>query len=301
MSNQISTSFQKTYEPMFQMLAQQRTSFFKSKCRVKVVTTAEEWYMDQLGAVDVTEITSQRQAIVLSNTPHQRRQVVRKTFYFADTVEEQDLVKMKSNPTMDYTQNGLFALERRIDKLIIDAAFGTAQIGKDGGTAVTFATDTNGVGGAGGQTIVHGSTGLTYGKFLAVRKAFHNRNVFPSTICLAIGPEQEEDLFGINEFINIDFNNKKPVGDSTGVPEGFAAKFMEFEIYRSTQLAITTTVRDCIAWDKMGIGVIIGIAPRVILENRPDMAGSPLQVQVVMQVGASRLDGDRVIKLQCSE
>lgn len=301
MSTEITKSFAKTYEPMFQMLAQQTTSYFKSKVRVKIVTDAAEWYMNQIGAVSVTEITSQRQAISLSNTPHQVRQISKRAFYFADTVEEQDLTKLKSNPTEDYTVNGLQALERRLDQLIIDAALSTAKIGKDGATTVTFANDDNGVSGNGGQTIVHGSTGLTFAKFLAVRKAFHNRNVFPKKIILAIAPDQEEDLYGISEFINIDFNTAKPVGDQVGASEGLIATFMEFEIFLSNQLSKTSTTRSCLAWDRMGMGIIVGIAPKVILEHRPDLAGSPLQVQVVMQAGASRLDGDRVIEVQCTE
>lgn len=300
MSNQVSTSFARRYEPMFQMLAQQTTSYFKDKVRLKTVTDGESWSIDQLGAVGVTEITGQRQAISLGNTPHQRRLVEKRSFYFADTVEEQDLTKLITDPTSDYTKNGLMALERRLDQLIIDAALGSAKIGKDGGTTVTFANDTNGVGGAGGQTIVHGSAGLSYAKLLETRKKFHQRNVFPKKICFAIAPDQEEDLLNISQFVNGDFRSQKPLDNTTG-KEGYIGSFMEFEFYRSNQLALDTTTRSCIAWDKDGIGAIVGIAPKVILEHRPDMAGSPLQVQVVMQAGASRLDGDRVIEVQCTE
>lgn len=300
MSNQVSTSFARRYEPMFQMLAQQTASYFKDKVRLKTVTDGESWSLDQLGAVGVTEITGQRQAITLGNTPHQRRLVEKRSFYFADTVEEQDLTKLITDPTSDYTKNGLMALERRLDELIIDAALGTAKIGKDGGTTVTFANDTNGVTGAGGQTIAHGTTGLTYAKLLEIRKKFHQRNVFPKKICLAIAPDQEEDLLNLTQYISSDYSKAQPIDNGIG-KEGWIGNFMEFEIYRSNQLAVATGIRSCIAWDVEGIGVITGIAPKVILENRPDMAGSPLQVQVVMQAGASRLDGDRVIEVQCQE
>ena len=300
MSNQVSTSFAKRYEPMFQMLAQQTTSYFKDKVRLKTVTDGDGWFIDQLGAVGVTEITTQRQSIVLGNTPHQRRLVEKRAFYFADTIEEQDLSKLISDPTADYTRNGLQALERRLDQLIIDSALGSAKIGVAGGTTVAFAADDNGVSGTGGQTIVHGSAGLTYAKLLEIRKRFHLRNVFPKKICLAIAPDQEEDLLNISQFINGDFRSQKPLDNITG-KEGYIGSFMEFEIYRSNQLAKATTTRTCLAWDKDGIGVIVGIAPKVILENRPDMAGSPLQVQVVMQAGASRLDGDKVIAVECTE
>ena len=300
MSNEVSTSFARRYEPMFQMLAQQTTSYFKDKVRLKTVADGESWSMDQLGAVGVTEITGQRQAISLSDTPHQRRLIEKRTFYFADTVEEQDLTKLITDPTSDYTKNGLMALERRLDQLILDAALGSAKIGKDGGTTVTFAADTNGVSGAGGQTVAAATTGLTYAKLLEIRKKFHQRNVFPTKICLAIGPDQEEDLLNTTQFTNGDFRSVKPLDNEVG-KEGYIGSFMEFEIYRTNQLAESGGTRSCIAWDKDGLGAIVGIAPKVILENRPDLAGSPLQVQVVMQAGASRLDGDKVIQVDCVE
>lgn len=292
MSNQISTNFAKQYEPMFQTLAQQKVSYFKDKVKVKIVSSAEEWYMDQIGSVTDAEVTGQRQTISLGNTPHSRRQVTKKSYYFADTVEERDLQNMLSDPTAEYTANGLRALERRMDKIIIDAAFADANTGKEGGTTTTFASE--------GTTIASGSVGLTFGKFLTIRKNFQNNNVAFSSINLAIGPEQEEDLYNMPEFINKDFRNQAAL-DTTSNIDGFVGRFMEFNIWRSTQLAVSGGVRDCIAWTDDGIGLIIGIAPKVIIENRPDMVGSPTQVQVLMAAGSSRLEGTKVQKVQCTE
>lgn len=292
MSSTISTNFAKQYEPMFQTLAQQSVSYFKDKVKVKIVDSANQWYMDQIGAVSDALVTGQRQAISLGDTPHTRRQITKASYYFADTVEERDLENMLSNPTADYTQNGLRALERRMDTIIIAAAFASANTGVDGGTAVAFSAE--------GKTIASGSTGLTFAKLLEVRKTFQKANVPFTKINLAIGPEQEEDLYNLPEFINRDFREKGALDNTSGMA-GFVADFMEFSIWRTTGLTLGGSTRDCIAWVDGGIGMIIGISPKVIIENRPDLVGSPTQVQVLMSAGAARLEGNKVIKLQCDE
>lgn len=292
MSNQVSTAFAKLYEAKYHELAQQRVSYFKDKVMVKEVSSAEEWYMDQYGAVSLSSVTGQRQAISLGNTPHSRRQVTKSDFYFADTVEERDTQNLLVDPTAAYTANALRAAERQIDATIIAAATADANTGAEGGTTTTFASEST--------TIVHGSAGLTYSKLLQIRKNFQNADLEPKRICLAVGPEQEEDLYNIAQFVNKDYRDASQL-DSVSLTPGFVGRFMEFDIYRSTQLSVTSSVRDCLAWVDGGIGLIVGISPKVIIENRPDLVGSPTQIQVLMSIGASRLEGVRVQKIECQE
>lgn len=293
MSTSISVNFAKQYSPFFVELSQQRTSYFKSKVQVKIVNSAEQWYMDQIGAVEDTEVTTQRQAIVFANTPHKRRQIIKKTFYFADTVEEQDVQNMISDPTAAYTQAGLMALERRLDKLILEAALADAKTGKDGGTTTVFDT---------GMIVAANSTGLSFAKFLAVRKLFQNRNVAYRKINIAIGPEQEEDLYNIPQFVQREYRREgnMPI-DAGEEPMGYVGRFMEFEIWRTTFLALSSTTRKCIAWTEGGLGLAMGIAPKVLLGHREDLVGSPLQVQTLLSAGSSRLDEDKVAEVDCIE
>jgi hypothetical protein len=294
MSTSIDTNFAKQYSPMLTELSQQRVSVLKDKVIVKQVDSAEEWFMDQYGAVSDTEVTGQRQTISLSNTPHYRRMISKRSFYFADTIEERDLTNMLVNPQAAYTKNGLQALERRLDSLIIEAAFATAYTGKLGTTTKTFAAD-------GGTTIATGAAGLTFAKFLTIRKTFQNNNVHAKRINLVIGPEQEEDLYGISQFMQREYRSDSTPIDNMSQMDNYIGRFMEFDIWRSTLLAVDTGTRDCLAWVEGGLGLITGIAPKVILGVRDDMIGAPLQVQVLVSAGASRLDGQKVIKVQCAE
>lgn len=292
MSNQITTNYAKAYEGMFQRLAQQKVSYLKDKVKVKMITNADEWFMNQIGAVSMTTVTGQRQAISLGNTPHARRAITKGDSYFADTVEERDVVNMISDPFADYTVNALSAADRQFDQIIIDAAFADARTGVDGGTTTTFASE--------GTTIASGSVGLTFSKLLQIRKNYQNNNVSFSKINLVIGPEQEEDLYNMPEFTNKDFRDASQLDNPSSI-DGYVGRFMEFDIWRSTLLTLNSSTRDCVSWVEGGIGLGIGIQPKVIIENRPDLVGSPLQVQVLMSAGASRLEGARVQKVQCDE
>lgn len=292
MSNQISTAFTKQYESQFQILSQQMMSRFKNKVRRKVAKSGAEYYIDQIDAVSVTEANSQRTAITLGNTPHARREISKRRFYFADTVEDSELTDLLANPTADYTRNALMALERQIDDLIIEAAFADAKTGNIGGTTTTFASE--------GTTIASGSTGMTFAKLLQIRKTFENDDVPFTKINLAVGPEQEEDLLGFDQFVSTDYRDKSTFDNLSGI-DGYVGRFMEFDIWRSTRLAVNTGVRDCVAWVDDGIGLITGVEPKVIISPRVDMVEEPTQIQVVMYGGASRLDGEKVIKVQCQE
>ncbi len=222
MSNQISTAFTKQYEGMFHLLSQQMTSRFKNKVKRKIAKSGSDYYIDQIDEVTATEDNTQRASITHGNTPHSRREITKRRFYFADTVEDHELTDLVADPTADYTVNALASLERQIDDLIIEAAFADAMTGNAGGTTTTFASE--------GTTIAHGSAGMTFAKLTQIRKTFANNNVPFSKINLAIGPEQEEDFLGLSQFVMTDYRDRAALDNLSGI-EGHFGTFMEFDIW----------------------------------------------------------------------
>ena len=283
MSSQVTTAFVQQYSANIQMLSQQMGSLLRDKVRLESVV-GKNAFFDQVGAVTAQKRTSRHSDTPQIDTPHARRRVSLVDYEFADLIDEQDKVRLLIDPTSSYAQAAAFAMGRAMDDEIISAALGTAFTGETGSTSTANA-----------NTIAHGSTGLTIAKLRSAKETLDLNSVDPSIPRnIIVGPKQITDLLGTTEVTSSDFNTVKALAN------GEINQFLGFNFIVSNRLSLDGTTRSCIAYAQDGIALGVGKDVTARIDERADK-GYATQVYYCASFGATRMEEDKVVEVQCTE
>jgi hypothetical protein len=294
MSYQITTAFVQQYKANVEHLLQQKGSRLRPYVRVETQNAEFDFY-DRIGATSAQEVTGRHQDTPLINVPHDRRRVSLRDFDWAELIDRQDRIRMLIDPTSPYSQNASFALGRKMDEIILEAAFGTVFTGKTGSSSVTFP--------AGQQIAVNyvesGSatnSGLTVGKLRAAKETLDAAENDPSDpryiICTA---KQITDLLRTTEVTSSDFNSVK------ALVQGDVNTFMGFEFVRTELVnADSSGYRRVLAYCKSGLLMAVGQDVNVDIGPRRDKRNST-QVYCSASFGAVRMEEEKVLEIKCDE
>jgi hypothetical protein len=283
MSTQVTTAFVQQYSANIQMLSQQMGSLLRDKVRLESVV-GKNAFFDQVGAVTAQKRTSRHSDTPQIDTPHARRRVSLVDYEFADLIDEQDKVRLLIDPTSSYAQAAAMAMGRAMDDEIISAAIGTAFTGETGSTSTANANQ-----------IVHGSAGLTIAKLRTAKQTLDLNSVDPSIPRhIIVGPKQITDLLGTTEVTSSDFNTVKALAN------GEINQFLGFNFIVSNRLSLDGTTRSCIAYAQDGIALGVGKDVTARIDERADK-GYATQVYYCASFGATRMEEDKVVEVQCTE
>ena len=283
MSSQVTTAFVQQYSANIQMLSQQMGSLLRDKVRVESVN-GKNAFFDQVGSVTAVKRTSRHSDTPQIDTPHARRRVSLVDYEFADLIDAQDKVRLLIDPTSSYAQAAAFAMGRAMDDEIISAALGTAFTGETGSTSTANANQ-----------IVHGSAGLTIAKLRTAKQTLDLNSVDPSIPrFIIVGPKQITDLLGTTEVTSSDFNTVKALAN------GEINSFLGFNFIVSNRLSLDGTTRSCIAYAQDGIALGVGKDVMARIDERSDK-GYATQVYYCASFGATRMEEDKVVEVQCTE
>ena len=283
MSSQVTTAFVQQYSANVQMLSQQMGSLLRDKVRVESVT-GKNAFLDQVGSVTAVEKTSRHSDTPQIDTPHARRRISLSDYEFADLIDQQDKVRLLIDPTSSYAQAAAMAMGRAIDDVIISAALGTAYTGETGSTSTANA-----------NSIAHGSGGLTVAKLRTAKQTLDLSDVDPSIPRhIIVSPKQISDLLNITEVTSADFNTVKALAN------GEINTYLGFNFIVSNRLALSSTTRSCIAFAQDGIALGIGKDVNARIDERADKSYAT-QVYYCMSIGATRMEEDKVVEVQCTE
>lgn len=226
---------------------------------------------------------------------HTSRWIAAREYDCAVLIDRLDTLKMIYDPTSPYVERMREAAARKMDQIIMDKFFATAKAGKDGTTDVAYSS---------ANTVVHGGTGLVLSKLRSLRKLIKKRHVDLRTTKPLIGVTAEEidDLIGETTTNSIDFNSVKPLVDGE-VSTFMGFTFVPYEAYMGNAIPThddTGTVRECPVWvpDGMHFGLWQGLT--VTINNRPDK-NNIKQIHATFTAGATRLEEDKVFKVECKE
>jgi len=283
MSTQVTTAFVQQYSANVQMLSQQMGSLLRDKVRIESIT-GKNAFLDQVGSVTAVEKTSRHSDTPQIDTPHARRRISLSDYEFADLIDQQDKVRLLIDPTSSYAQAAAMAMGRAIDDVIISAALGTAYTGETGSTSTANANQ-----------IVHGSGGLTVAKLRTAKQTLDLSDVDPSIPRhIIVSPRQISDLLNITEVTSADFNTVKALAN------GEINTYLGFNFIVSNRLALSSTTRSCIAFAQDGIALGIGKDVNARIDERADKSYAT-QVYYCMSIGATRMEEDKVVEVQCTE
>ena len=285
MSTQITTAFVNQFSANVQMLSQQMGSLLRNAVDTESVN-GEKAFFDQVGQAAAVLRTSRHADTPLVETPHTRRMVTMSDYEYADLIDDSDKVRLLVDPTSTYSRAAAAAMGRAMDDVIITAALGTSQTGKDGSTSTTLPA---------GQKIAHGSAGLTIAKLVSAKELLDAASVDPSIPRhIVVSPKQISDLLNNTTVTSADFNTVKALA------QGEINSFVGFNFIVSNRLTDDGTSRQVIAFAQDGLKLAVGKEPAARIDERADKSYST-QVYYCQTIGATRMEEEKVVEIACNE
>jgi len=290
MSVNIPTSFVEQYSANVSMLAQQTGSKLRGAVDVETIK-GKNAFFDQIGVTAAQVRTSRHADTPQIDTPHSRRRVSLTTYEWADLVDDADKVRMLIDPTSTYARAAAAAMNRSIDDVIITAFNASASTGVAGGSSTPLPS--------GQKTATSDqSDGLTIAKLRSAKYILDNNDIDPSLKrFLVCGPKQIQDLLAVTEVTSSDYAVVKALATGT------INSFLGFEFIMSTRLNKDTTYatdRLVFAFTEDAIKLALGKDVSAKISERADKSYST-QVYYSMDLGATRMEEEKVVQIPCNE
>lgn len=296
MSFQVDTALVQSYRANIEIKFQQMGSKLRPYVRNETQNAEFDFY-DRIGATDAIEVVNRHSDTPLVSTPHDRRRVALRDFDWADLIDNKDKLRMLADPTSSYVTNAVWALGRKQDDVLIEAAFGTAYTGKTGATSVTHpATSDVAVNYVEAGTAANSN--LTIGKLRRVRYLLDKSEATPEEggwdLVACVDPSQIQSLLRTTEVTSDDYNTVK------ALVNGSIDTFMGFKFIKSNRLTVATNVRESLFFERQGLLLATAQEIKVDVGPRRDKRNS-VQVYVCASFGASRMWEEKVIRVYCDE
>ena len=304
MSYEANQSFVQQYKDNVTHLSQQKGSRLRNTVRTQPDIVGQNFYFERLGATAAQQRTTRHGDTPLISTPHSRRQLTMSDYEWADLIDSQDKLRMLINPESHYVVDATNAFGRAIDDVIIAAAFGQAQSGVDGQTAVTWASLKSAQ--ILGSSFNSGNDGghMSIPKLLTVKRIFDLADVDPDEDRFGVvSPIQLQDLLETTQVTSADYNTMKALA------EGAVDSFAGFKFIMSNRLGAApantsglygsttsnSTDRQGMFYTRNGLG--LGIAEDITtrISERSDK-GYSTQVYMRMTIGATRIEDVKVVE-----
>ena len=293
MSVQVTTAHVQQYKANIQMALQQKAS------RLRSTVTVEQFYgkaakaIEQVGAVEVSEVTVRHGDTPRTDTPHFARWVTPRDFDGSDMIDSEDKIRMLVDPQSTYVINWTAGMGRAMDNEIIRAATGTCMVGENGTTSEAF-DGTN-------WDVAGGGVGLTITKLRAARRILGAAEVDPDEELFCIlSWDQIEDLLGETLLVSADYNTVKPLAT------GKITQFMGLNFVQSERILFDGTEEWVLIYPKSGLLLGMWNDLQVEVDRLPTRRYST-QVYVKGTFGATRThhsptvptQGGKVVRVQC--
>lgn len=250
--------------------------------------------VDQLGAVEASEVTTRFADMPRTDAPTARRWVFPTDYDVNQMIDQFDKLRLLSDPQSKYVMNAHMAMGRKQDLEIIKAFTGTAKTGINGGTSTIF-TAANEVDVATGGA----NSRINVAKIRAVKELMETNHIDFEMEEAFIGITAKDHSALLNEIqiVGRDFKN----GEAPILVKGKVTEFLGFQFIQSelieSQLAGTNEVTLPV-WVKSGMhfGTWNDITSDV--SQRKDIRGLPWQAYVYGTFGATRLEENKVYAIE---
>ena len=298
MSTQITTSLVEQYCGNVQALVQQKGSKLRNLVGIETVK-GKNAYIDQIGQVAAVKKTTRHADTPRMDTPHKRRRLSLETYNWADLIDNDDKVKMLIDPASEYSNAAAWAMGRAMDQAIVEAALGSAYTGETGAVEVFLPS----------SQIVDPecSAKFTFDKLRQVKRAFDINDVPMEGRYIVLSALQLDDLLSETKVTSADFAAAKAL--VRGELDNFMGfKFVQLNAKKSDGSLILPEViideekagRSCFAFHSEGLK--LGIGQDIIgkVTERDDKCFAT-QVYYEMSIGATRMQEELVVQINCKE
>lgn len=262
---------------------------------------------ERLGNVMANDVISPFGQTKILNPEHSRRAVTLLSSDAAVLVNDEHTLRSMVNPQNGYTQTIVFALGRRADKHIIDAATGAATTASvtSGSGVITYGTQA-----LPSSRKIGGATAMDLTRIINAAELLSKAGVptGPDQRAMLYSPGQLRDILAITQASSSDFtkNQIHDKGTINGVTwEGFfwveVADVIAPDLtVLGRMLALSGSTRSCIAFHRGAIGLSLGRDIATRINERPDLNNS-IQVRSVMMMAAVRVFEGGVVQVDALE
>jgi hypothetical protein len=301
MSGQILTQLPEHYQTQFadnwEHLVQQKESRLENKV-TRYVVKGKERQFSQLGKSKMRLITTRNGVTIPSDTPMAKRWLRPKGYDEVTWIDQFDSIALGELPApeSEHVMSHAMAAKRTMDEVIIAALEGTAYIGVDGTTPVDVPASQK----VAVDYVQSGSTansGLTLAKMARAKYILDKNEVESEGRYFVHSAKQLNDLLvNVIEIKSSDYNNVKALVD------GKVNMFLGFEFVMTELLTLDTAtdIRTCIAYQKDGIALGIGMEKSVKIDILATQNHS-VQIRTVLMIGATRKEEERVVLVYADE
>jgi hypothetical protein len=302
------------HDDLYHVCQQTESNFAKAVRTEYGLINAEDKAFDMMDEFELQEKTGRSSKTPTLDPSNQRRWVTTTPYHQSVRYDVDDDLSIKLSMTGEFVTAFKAGVKRKKDDIVIAAFEAATTSGRKGGSSITWASqggNTKYTGLDTGRTIAHDTssgnasasdTGMTTEKIELALEYFAN-NECPDDIPIwcAISPRQATNLFGQEEYVNVDYNNAKPLTTGRLLGNWMNVNWIstpKIVLGSSNDVDGTTNVYECWCWAMDGM--ILGIADELTIEidRLPDYSYCQ-QVYVHMNMGCMRFDEDKVIKIEC--
>lgn len=314
LSGGIPTWFVDQFSKTLYHVCQQKESKFGMAVRVESVLNAEDKSFDMMDELTLEEKSGRNVQTPTIDPTTQRRWVSTTPYHNSVLFDKDDDLSMIIDPTGDFVTAFRRAVNRKKDDIILAAFEAAVTSGRRAGSSITWAGQSGNVkytNTSGGRTIpfdcseascAASDTGMTAEKIFLIQEYFHMNDVDEDIpLWCAINPRQATDLFGQEEYTNIDYATDKPIATGRILRNWHGLNWIvspKIVLGSSNDVDLGENVYECWAWAEDGI--ILGVQDAVSIKITEESTLSYSQrVYVHMNMGAMRMDEDKIMKIEC--
>lgn len=288
----IETSFVQNYGRNVQMMAQQMGSKLRDKVMVENVTGERHYFELYNSSDNLVEVTTRHGDINITDSNFERRAVDLVDFEDAQLISDFDKIKMLVDPLSPIVQHQAHMVGRKIDSIIIAAAYADMKTGKSGSstssaqTAVAINSWAYGTG--------TGNSNMTISKIIEAATALDAADVPQDDRYLVLDPVNHSKLLATVEATSSDYITGRSL--QTNEISGLVG----FNLIRHTGIGVDGSgYKRCFAFQKSGMALAVGMNPTYDVSPRKDKSGQPMQAYICMSMAATRLENSKVIEIKC--
>ena len=298
MSHEITVARVMKFKSDVIFLAQQKGSVVRDFIQLKEDVVGKSTFFERVGSSDMVDVSTRHGASPQRDTPHSRRRVNLITSDWGDLIDKADQRRVKIDILAAYTQTAAWAVGRRFDQHVINAATGNALSDETGSTSVALpATQKVAVTVGGGGSDV----GLNLDKLLRAKEIFDNNypndaeDASVQRLCLLHSRQLNRDLMPNDKIGSTDYNTLRALA------RGELKEYLNFR-FILTNLLNTDANSDrqviCMRANAVGLGV--GMDMDLEVAKDPGFRFST-RVFVEMDMGAGRVEEEGVVEIACDE
>jgi hypothetical protein len=272
-------------------LAQQKRQKTAGSYRVKEGVVGKTYPFQRIGQMELQPVTTRDADTIYANPPQSKRRAVLTDWSLAVLIDTFDELKMLANPQSEAAQILTYAREKTMDDIVLDSALASVlNVNESAESVSTSALPAS-------QIIVNGATGLTLAKVRQTMRLMDESNVDEDGRYFFYSPAAADQLMRDSQVTSSDFNTVQLLARG-----GFRDddEWMGFKWRKSTRLNLAGTIRSCIAWQRMGMGVAIAQFGGVEVDKAVHKNNN-MQALLKLSAGGCRIDDACVVQVDIDE